>query len=59
MRVSVDGGKKWFVIQIPIGSYEIRAINSSIKKLIEKKRIQWKEVVVAVAVKGEFMYFIK
>ena len=38
MRVSVDGGKKWLVIEIPIGSYEIRAINSTVKKLIEKKK---------------------
>ena len=38
MRVSVDGGVEWLVIEIPVGSYEIRAINSTIKKLIEKKR---------------------
>ena len=38
MRVSVDGGKKWLVIEIPIGSYEIRAINSTVKKLIEKEK---------------------
>ena len=36
MRISLDGGKKWLVIEIPTGSYEIRAINSAVKKLIEK-----------------------
>ena len=39
MRISLDGGKKWLVIEIPTGSYEIRAINSAVKKLIEKKRL--------------------
>ena len=37
MKVSLDDGKKWFVIKIPTGSYEIRAINYTVKKLIERK----------------------
>ena len=38
MKVSIDDWKKWFVIKIPTGSYEIRAINYADKKLIERKR---------------------
>ena len=37
LQVSLDGGAKWLLLKIPVGSYEIKAINSSIKKLIEKE----------------------
>ena len=36
-KISVDGGKKWIKLQVPVGCYEIKSINSTVKKLVEKQ----------------------
>ena len=37
VRISIDGGVKWSTIKIPVGCYEIKAINSTVKRLMEKE----------------------
>ena len=37
LRISIDGGVKWSTIKIPVGCYEIKAINSTVKRLMEKE----------------------
>lgn len=37
IKVSVDGGKKWTVLQVPIGCYEIKAIDETLRKLVKEK----------------------
>ena len=36
VKVSCDAGKTWTILKIPKGCYEIRAINSTLKRLIGK-----------------------
>ena len=36
-KISVDGGKKWIKLQVPVGCYEIKSINSTVQKLLEKQ----------------------
>ena len=36
-KISVDGGVKWSKLQVPVGCYEIKSINSTVKKLVEKQ----------------------
>ena len=37
IQISIDQGKNWIQIVIPIGCYEIKAINSILKRLIKEK----------------------
>ena len=36
LKVSLNKGDKWNVIKIPIGCYEIRAINKEVKRQVVK-----------------------
>jgi len=36
LRVSFDGGKTWKVIEIPVGCYEVYAINNELQRLIKE-----------------------
>ena len=37
VRVSADDGKTWTTLHIPTGSYELRAINTTLKRLIAEE----------------------
>ena len=37
IKVSVDDGKSWTTLHIPTGSYELRAINTTLKRLIAEE----------------------
>ena len=39
IKVSKDAGKNWITIKIPIGCYEIEAINNVIQGFIEKEAV--------------------
>ena len=43
LKVSRDNGKKWTLIEIPTGCYEIKAINKTLQRLIKRKITDAKE----------------